>query len=71
MVLLWWGTRRQARGDEEKIEPSVHVLRFEIKMMRHREAHNESSPDWMLMGEGSRVCLEYLAYNMVQHSILT
>ncbi|KAJ8589098.1 WD40 repeat-like protein [Rhizopogon salebrosus TDB-379] len=51
MVLLWWGTRRQARGDEEKIEPSVHVLRFEIKMMRHREAHNESSPDWMLMGE--------------------
>jgi hypothetical protein len=31
MDLLLVGKRRQARGDEEKMKPSVHVHRFEIK----------------------------------------
>jgi hypothetical protein len=32
MDLLLVGKRRQARGDGEKMEPSVHVHRFEIKL---------------------------------------
>jgi hypothetical protein len=28
------GKRRQARGDEEKMEPGGYVLRFETKVMR-------------------------------------
>jgi hypothetical protein len=32
---------------------------------------NESTPGWTLKGEGSRVCREYLAYNVMQHTILT
>jgi hypothetical protein len=39
MVLLLVGTRRQARGDEEKIESSVDVLIFEIKIMRQTVKH--------------------------------
>jgi hypothetical protein len=34
---IWFslvGKKRQACGDEEKMEPNVHVLRFEIKVMR-------------------------------------
>jgi hypothetical protein len=39
MVLPLVGTRGQARGDEEKIEPSVHVFRFEIKIVRQTVKH--------------------------------
>ena len=50
------GKKRQARGDEEKMERSVHMLRFENKIMRRILKHKESAPERTLMDEGSRVC---------------
>jgi hypothetical protein len=39
MVPLLVGKRCRARGDEEKVGPSVHVLTFEIKVMRQTLKH--------------------------------